>query len=170
MAVINDLTVKGEGTERDVDKAESLEGNVIVACNKLFLENTERILQQAKYLGYSILDCVVCIELCHQSPFVKVKLAAGSLLDGLDLRERFDYNRSIGALTCIYKSYVFNGEACDTQECYGARSWPVTYLHQTFPGSVAPHGDWKVAQDKVEFVDIRLENIMEQTKEQCIVM
>ena len=147
MAMVNTLTVKGD-RKKDIEKAYELESNIIVACNKLVLENNSRILELATHQKFDILDCIVLVELCHQLPFVKVKLATDSMLKEVDIeRERFDLNKSNGALQCVYKSYVFNGEA-------GSRSssheWPITNLVQTFPDSLGPHGSWKKAQAEVE--------------------
>jgi len=148
MAIANALTVKGD-RKKDIEKAYELEGNIIVACNKLVLENITRILVQAKHQKFDILDCIVLVELNHQLPFVKVKLASDSVLKEVDIeRERFDLNRSNGNLTCVYKSYVFNGEAEGWR--HSCHDWTVTHLVQTFPASVASHGSWKKAQDEVQ--------------------
>jgi len=148
MAIANALTVKGD-RKKDIEKAYELEGNIIVACNKLVLENITRILVQAKHQKFDILDCIVLVELNHQLPFVKVKLATDSVLKEVDIElERFDCNRSNGNLTCVYKSYVFNGEAEGSR--HSCHDWAITQLVQTFPASVASHGSWKKAQDEVQ--------------------
>jgi hypothetical protein len=147
MAMANTLTVKGD-RKKDIEKAYELESNIIVACNKLVLENNSRILELATHQKFDILDCIVLVELCHQLPFVKVKLATDSMLKEVDIeRERFDLNKSHGALQCVYKSYVFNGEAGPRSSCH---EWPITNLVQTFPDSLGPHGSWKKAQAEVE--------------------
>jgi hypothetical protein len=146
MAIGNSLTVKGD-RKKDIEKAYELEGNIIVACNKLVRENITRILVQAKHQKLNILDCIVLIELNHQLPFVKVKLATDSILKEVDIeRERFDSNRSNGNLTCVYKSYVFNGEAkskLTLSENYVLRyDWTTTNLVQTFPASLGEGPGW----------------------------
>ncbi len=148
MAIGNSLTVKGD-RKKDIEKAYELEGNIIVACNKLVRENVTRILVQAKHQELNILDCIVLIELNHQLPFVKVKLATDSILKEVDIeRERFDSNRSNGNLTCVYKSYVFNGEAKSSR--HSCNDWTITNLVQTFPASLTPDGCWEKAQAEVQ--------------------
>lgn len=148
MATANSQTVKGD-REKDIEKAYELEGNIIVACNKLVRENMTRILAQAKHQKFNILDCIVLVELNHQLPFVKVKLATDTILKELDIeRERFDYNRSNGNLMCVYKSYVFNYEAEGWHR--NCHHWAITNLLQTFPASLAPNESWEKAQAEVQ--------------------
>lgn len=148
MAIANALTVNGD-KKKDIEKAYELEGNVIVACNKLVRENITRILAQAKHQKFDILDCLVLIELNHQLPFVKVKIATDSILKEFDIdRERFDCNRSNGNLTCVYKSYVFNGEAEGWR--HSCHDWTITNLLQTFPASLGPNDSWEKAQAEVQ--------------------
>lgn len=125
LSVSNDLTAKGEGTKEDVEKADGLESNVIVACNKLVRDSDvfTQMLKQAQYLHQDILDFIVMVELCHQLPFIKVLEASDSILDGVGIkRARFESRRSNVVLTCVYKSYVFNGGSEQKDSYFGAHS------------------------------------------------
>ena len=96
-------------SERAVAKLESLEINITMIQLKLFLDNTETILNQAGSLGISLCDSVVGFDLRKCPPTVKV-MRYSKRYNSAELEKAFDGSRSKDNITCIYWSNVYNGE------------------------------------------------------------
>jgi hypothetical protein len=93
--------------ERTSIKLEDLEKNLTMVQLKLFLENTETILNQAISLDVDLCDCVVKFDLRHCPPIIKtVKYSENDWTGSTE----FEKSRSKDNITCIYHSRLLLGE------------------------------------------------------------
>ena len=97
-------------SERAAAKLESLEQNFNMIQLKLFLDNSETILSQARSLGISLCDCVVQFDLRKCPPRVTTKRYSEFLYESPQVRRGFEDTRSKENITCLYFSTIFNGE------------------------------------------------------------
>ena len=96
-------------SERAAAKLEQLEVNITMIQLKLFLANTETILNQASSLSISLCDCIVIFDL-RDYPF-KIETKRYTIrYDSAELEKAFVDSRSKDNITCIYLSNVHNGE------------------------------------------------------------
>ena len=97
-------------SDRNVAKLEALEQNFNMIQLKLFLDNSETILSQARSLGISLCDCVVQFDLRKCPPRVTTKRYSEFLYESPQVRRGFEDTRSKENITCLYFSTIFNGE------------------------------------------------------------
>ena len=95
--------------ERAAAKMKELEINITMIQLKLFLDNTETILNRARDLGIPLCDCVVGFDLRKCPPTVKV-MRYSKRYNSAELEKAFDGSRSKDNITCIYRSIIYNGE------------------------------------------------------------
>ena len=86
--------------ERDVAKMKALEINITMVQLKLYLDNAENILNQARSLDIPLHDCVVMFDLLQCPPTVEVSYNE-------------HYGRSKENMTCLYISYYDFGRLED---------------------------------------------------------
>ena len=92
--------------ERAATKLKELEKNLTMIQQKLFLDNSENILAQAKELNLPLYDCIVVFDLRTCPPTVKTVHYSDS-----DDLEGFEKTRSKDNITCAYvsKMYISKG-------------------------------------------------------------
>ena len=96
-------------SERDAAKMEALEVNITMIQLKLFLDNAETILKQARDLGIPLWDCFVHFDLRRCPPIVKtVNYAEIYCTPGA--KRAFEGSRSKENITCMYNSNFYNRE------------------------------------------------------------
>jgi len=95
--------------EQDARKMEELEKNITMIQLKLFLDNSETILQQAEALDLLLYDCVVWFDLCECPQKVTTKIYTDSFTEAEE-RKGFEESRSKQNITCFYIS-KFNRNA-----------------------------------------------------------
>jgi len=93
--------------ERTATKLENLEKNLTMVQLKLFLENTETILNQAISLDVDLCDCVVMFDLRQCPPIIKTEKYSENDWTG---STEFEMSRSKDNITCIYYSQLLLGE------------------------------------------------------------
>ena len=84
--------------KRDARKMEELEINMSMVQLKLFLDNSEAILRQAKELDLPLCDCVVVFGIRHCPTAVTVKKYTDDTRP--DLQKRFEESRERRATMC----------------------------------------------------------------------
>ena len=97
--------------ERATAKLNEIEKNISMIQKKLFLDNAEDILSQAKALDLPLYDCVVDFDLKRCPPYVEVQDYREEFTDAEE-RRGFEETRSKDNITCIYHyhSRIINGE------------------------------------------------------------
>jgi len=113
--------------ERAAAKLEELEVNINMIQLKLFLDHSETILTQAKGLDIPLYDCIVMFNLRYCPPTIEVKKYTDWFETSAEQRG-FDETRSKENVTCLYSSFIFNGEL---DEDDGAI--PVLQMQRFFP-------------------------------------
>ena len=96
-------------SERAAAKLESLEINITMMQLKLFLDHSETILKQARHLDIPLWDCIVGFDLRECPPTVKTWSCNEFFLTPR-VKRGFEGSRSTENITCLYSSYVYNGE------------------------------------------------------------
>lgn len=98
--------------ERDASKLEELERNTLMMQLKLFLDNTETILEQVKSLDILLCDCVVLFDLrecpINIKTFTYTEYANWHRIP--EVKEGFGVHRSKENITCIYFSTFYTGD------------------------------------------------------------
>ena len=94
---------------RAAAKLNGIEKNISMIQMKLFLDNAENILSQAKASNLPIHDCVVDFDLKRCPPYVEVQDYREEFTDAEE-RRGFVETRSKDNITCIYHSRIINGE------------------------------------------------------------
>ena len=94
--------------ERDVEKLTELEINITNHQLKLFLDNSETILSQAKQLGLPLHDCVVTFDL-RQCPSIAEVMKYTEVYKTLEESKAFEDSRSTENITCIFWSGFYYG-------------------------------------------------------------
>ena len=112
--------------ERAAAKLEDLEKNITMVQLKLFLENSDTILAQAKGLGIPLYDYIVKFDLCKFPPAVVVARYT-IVFDTSESKKGFEETRSKKNITCSYISYMFNGDLNK------ARKVPHLVMQRLFP-------------------------------------
>jgi len=97
--------------ERDARKMKELETNINMIQLKLFLDNSETILSQAKALNLPLYDCVVDFDLCKCPSTVRV-VDYREDFNVAEERKGFENSRSKDNITCDFYSRLItdNGE------------------------------------------------------------
>ena len=113
-------------SERAAAKLESLEINITMIQLKLFLDNAETILKQARDLDIPLWDCFVAFDLRKCPPTVKT-WSYYELLRAPRVKRGFEGGRSKDNITCIYCSNFYNGEV----DKYG--NIPRFHMRRFFP-------------------------------------
>ena len=90
---------------REAAKLEELEMNITKIQLKLFLDNSETILNQASSLGIHLFDCIVYFDLREYPATVTIKNYNEDFRPGM--KKIFEYGRSKENITCIYRSYIY---------------------------------------------------------------
>ena len=93
--------------EREAMKLEGLEQNINMIQRKLFLDNAESILSQARSLDIPLCDCVVAFDLGCYPLAVEVKRYTEHF-EGEEIKS-FEGTRSKENITCSYASDIYNG-------------------------------------------------------------
>ena len=93
--------------KRDARKMEDLEINMSMVQLKLFLDNSETILAQAKGLNLNLCDCLVVFDNGHPTA-VDVKKYT-DVFERSDEQRRFEESRSKDNITCRYYSSIYIG-------------------------------------------------------------
>jgi len=97
---------------RDASKLEELERNTSMIQLKLFLDNTETILEQVKSLDIPLYDCVVLFDL-RECP-INIKTFAYTEYANWhripEVKEGYGVHRSKENITCIYFSTLYTGD------------------------------------------------------------
>ena len=93
-------------------KLENLEKNITMIQLKLFLDDAKDILRQAKNLDIPLHDCVAKFDL-RQCPLMIEVYKYTEFYDTPELKQDFEESRSNKNITCVYYSYIFNGEELD---------------------------------------------------------
>ena len=120
---------------RTATKLKELEINVNMIQLKLFLDNSETILNQAKGLGMPLYDCVVRFDIRKCPPTVEVEDYREDFTAAED-RKGFEDSRSEENITCLYFSNSFYGELDDSEGV------PSLELQRLFPC------EWLLKQSK----------------------
>ena len=94
-------------SEREAMKLEGLEQNINMIQRKLFLDNAESILSQARSLDIPLCDCVVAFDLGCYPLAVEVKRYTEHF-EGEEIKS-FEGTRSKENITCSYASDIYNG-------------------------------------------------------------
>ena len=124
------LPTKTPENERAAMKLKDLEINMNMIQLKLFLDNSETILDQARILGIPLCDCVVAFDLraCphtievqgHNENYMTPEAASG-----------FDETHSKENITCVYVSPIFIGAVVESPGESG--STPHLKIQRLFP-------------------------------------
>jgi len=95
--------------ERAAAKLQEIEINTNMIQLKLFLDNSEAILDQAKGLGIPLHDCIVAFDLSQCPPALKIEkhTAAFSSQDNI---EGFEESRSKDNIMCVYQLDICIGK------------------------------------------------------------
>jgi len=102
--------------ERDAAKLKELEINVNMIQLKLFLDNSDTILDKAKSLvGIPLYDCVVLFDLRVCPVKIDVEKYAEEF-DTPALKKDFEDCRSIENITCVYSADFYNGRLAESDE------------------------------------------------------
>ena len=88
--------------ERDVAKMKALEINITMVQLKLYLDNAENILNQARSLDIPLHDCVVMFDIRQCPPTVEVRYNEYCAAESI---KGFEDTRSKENITCLYISY-----------------------------------------------------------------
>ena len=96
-------------SERDAAKMEALEANITMIQLKLFLDNAETILKQARDLGIPLWDCFVHFDLRGCPPIVKT-VSYAEIYSTPGAKRAFEGSRSKENITCMYNSNFYNRE------------------------------------------------------------
>lgn len=94
-------------SEREAMKLEGLEQNINMIQRKLFLDNAESILSQARSLDIPLCDCVVEFDLGYYPLTVEVKRYTEHF-EGEEIKS-FEGTRLKENITCLYASDIYNG-------------------------------------------------------------
>ena len=115
---------------RIVAKLKELETNLTMIQLKLFLDNSETILSQAAKLDLPLCECLVVFDLqvCPRIVYVK------SYTEYFSASSGFECSRSRENITCVYYSFLYNGES---GEVNGGATKLVT--HRLFPHAWLPN-------------------------------
>ena len=92
--------------ERDAEKLKRLESNMTMIQLKLFLDNSDTILRQARSLNLPLCDCIVYFDLLNYPPSVTVKGYMTSFVTQ-DLMKGYEASRSKDNIMCAYKSSLY---------------------------------------------------------------
>ena len=101
--------VRGPESERAAAKLEALEQNFNMIQLKLFLDNSDTILSQARELNIPLCDCVVQFDIRYCPPTVEVMRYSEHYEQPEEVKY-FEVGRSKANITCDYISSIFNGE------------------------------------------------------------
>jgi len=123
--------------ERAEAKLEELEKNITMVQLKVFLDNSETILDQAEALDTPLCDCVVKFNLRSCPPTVEVEgLNDSNYFDSDDERKGFEGSKSKDNVTCVYSSNIFYGygKLDDNTSTYSSlrmqRLFPLEWLNK----------------------------------------
>ena len=94
--------------EREAMKLEGLEQNINMIQRKLFLDNAESILSQARSLDIPLCDCVVAFDLGYYPLTVEV-IRYTEYFNSSEEIKSFEGTRSKENITCSYTSDIYNG-------------------------------------------------------------
>jgi hypothetical protein len=122
-----------EENERATTKLVELEKNITMIQLKLFLDNSETILSQAKVLNLPLYDCIVVFDLRRFLTRVEVKKYTDHYMP--KAAKGYRKTRSKENITCIYDSYIFNGTyaAKDDEDKRQIYYVPKLSLQKMFP-------------------------------------
>jgi len=149
MTMCADQVGQGGGGKKEIKRAQKHEQNVSMAGNQVFYNNLSSIVMQAVVQNYSILDCVVVIDLCKTPPEINVKIASDFLYNNgmytdpennAHTKRIIDRNRGNGSLTV----------ACISHGEFGNNDEANAVLLKTFPGQVAFRGSWPAMQEHMK--------------------
>ena len=84
--------------QRAAAKLEYLEKNMTMIQLKVYLDNSKKILSQAKALDVPLYDCIVKFDLCHSPIEVEVKK---------DTKKAFEESHSKENIRCVYHSNMY---------------------------------------------------------------
>ena len=101
--------VREPESERDAEKLKALEINISMVQLKLFLGNSEAILNQARPLDIPLYDCIVHFDL-RKCPLIVKVLRYNEFYESQEERRGFEEGRSKENITCLYSSSIFIGE------------------------------------------------------------
>jgi len=96
--------------ERDVTKLKDLDINMNMIHLKMFLDNAEDILRQAKKLELLLCDCVVVICPTKVEVKAEVKKYTDVYDKNPDVQKKFEESRSKENITCHYYSNIYIGQ------------------------------------------------------------
>jgi len=119
--------------ERAGAKLVELEKNITSIQLKLFLDNSETILSQAKALNQPLFDCIVVFDL--RRCFSRVKVDKYTDHYTPKAANGFRKSRSKENITCTYKSNIFNGTyaAKDDEDKVQIYNVPKLSMQKMFP-------------------------------------
>ena len=96
-------------SERATAKLEALEQNFNMIQLKLFLDNSEAILSQARELNIPLHDCVVQFDIRYCPPTVETKRYTEYGGNSPKEMKCFEDTRSKENITCTYISWIYHG-------------------------------------------------------------
>jgi len=99
------LPIATPENERDATKLKELETNMNMIQLKLFLDNSDTILNQAISLGIPLSDCIVDFDLRKCPPTIEVKKYTDIYIAA------FKETMARDRILCTYSSSVYNGES-----------------------------------------------------------
>jgi len=119
-------------------KLKELEINMNMIQLKLFLDNARIILSQARGLDTPLYDCIVTFDLRECPPTRR-----SSFIFDTPQRKGFEESRSIENITCVFHSFLYNGELDEEGEVQ------LVGIQRLFPH------EWLVKQTKSELASIK---------------